>query len=387
MENQKNRRNPFTGKVTRKGMYMNKKRKDLVEKYNRGELDEKESKDAEELIKLYEASKMAISVDEQFKDLERYSGRGVLDFAHKGMKFYEAKKILLIGSSGSGKSTNILNLLAESPNSFATVHVICPQSTFDNEVYSTLRYYCKRAGITVYWSDSDNETPLEFGDADNKEKNGSSKFLHDNTLPMFVIFDDCYRGAKGGWIAEMMGNGFIFWRHRMINTIVCVQTPNYLPSPVALNYSHLFISGNFLDRDIWPKVRMPEPDNLNEAIKDYDENTEDKRHQFYYIKADDSIIHKYVPYKFQDKQQIVRKFKAKLPKGMDEYVDLKKVKDAQKQEEEDDYTVNNQTDYEKREDKKIKQRPDTTQRNLQEEVNKQKQRKYYVFNNFRYYVD
>lgn len=386
MEDQLSRKNPFTGKKTRKGMYMTKERKKLLDQYHRGELDDKESLDAEELMRLYELSKMTTSIEDQVKDLERYSGRGVLDFAHKGMKFYEAKKILLIGSSGSGKSTNILNLLAESPNSFSVIHVICPQSTFDNEVYTTLRYYCKKAGITVYWSDSDNEAPLEFGDADKKDKRGSSLFLHDNTLPMFVIFDDCYRGAKGGWIAELMSNAFIFWRHRMINTIVCLQTPNYLPSPVALNYSHLFISGNFLERDIWSKVRMAPPDNLEDAIHDYDA-TSDKRHQFYYIKQDDSTIHKYIPYKFKDRNQIERKFKAKLPKGINEVVDLRKDKGRSSGLNVDQLEPVSQSDYEKREDAKIKTRPDTTERNLKQDLAAQKQRKYYVFNNFKYYID
>ena len=378
--------NPFTGKKRRKGPYITKKRRDQIDKYNKGELNDKDARDVEELMRLYEISKMRTPIEDQVKDLQRKTGRGVLDYAYKGMKFYESKKILLIGSSGSGKSTNILNLLCESPNSFSTIHVICPQSTIDNEVYTTLRYYCKHAGITVYWSDSDTDEPLQFGNAEIKEKNGSSKFLHDNTLPMYVIFDDCYRGNKGGWISEAMSNAFIFWRHRMINTIVCLQSPNYMPSPVALNYSHLFMSGNFLEKEgVWSKVKMAVPDNIDDAVEDYN-NTPDKRHQFYYIKADDSILHKYVPYKYSSKQQIIQKFKYKLPRGIDETIDIKRIRDAEKTAEEDDIAVTDQETYEKKQEQEIKKRPDTSIRNIQQEKQEEKKRKYYMFNGFKHYL-
>ena len=95
--------NPFTGKRSSKGLYMTKKRKELLERYNNDNVTDKEAQQVESLMKLYELSKMKTSVDEQFKDLKRSYGRGVLEFSYKGIGYYNAKKIILLGSSGSGK--------------------------------------------------------------------------------------------------------------------------------------------------------------------------------------------------------------------------------------------------------------------------------------------
>ena len=120
---------------------------------------------------------------------------------------------------------------------------------------------------------------------------------------------------------------------------------------------------------------------VNDAVEDYN-NTPDKRHQFYYIKADDSILHKYVPYKYSSKQQIIQKFKYKLPKGIDETIDIKKIRDAEKTAEEDDIAVTDQETYEKKQEQEIKKRPDTSIRNIQQERQEEKKRKYYVFFSF-----
>lgn len=376
--------NPFTGKRSKKGIYMTKKRKELLERYNNDNVSAKESQQVESLMKLYELSKMKTSVDEQFKDLKRSYGRGVLEFSFKGVGYYNAKKIILLGSSGSGKSTQVLNMLAESPNAFECVHVICPESTINNEVYTTLRYYCNQANILFYWSDSDSPEKLEFGDANEKDKRGSSKYLYDNNLGMFIIFDDTYKDNKSTWVKELMSDCFIKYRHRLINTIVCLQSPNYTPSTVALNFSHLFISGNFLERNIWSKYKMVPPDNLKEAIEDYN-NTQDKRHQFYYIKNDDCEIHKYIPYSFANRQQIINKFRQKLPKGINDVSDIK----AHKKDDEDDeeIMVTDQTSYEQKQQKEIKNRPDTLERNIKSDLKKKNENKpYYIFNGHKLYL-
>ena len=375
--------NPFTGKRSNKGIYMTKKRKELLERYNNDNVSDKEAQQVESLMKLYELSKMKTSVDEQFKDLKRSYGRGVLEFSYKGVGYYNAKKIILLGSSGSGKSTQVLNILAESPNAFECVHVICPESTINNEVYTTLRYYCNQSGILFYWSDSDSPEKLEFGDANEKDKRGSSKYLYDNNLGMFIVFDDTYKDNKSSWVKILMSDCFIKYRHRLINTIVCLQSPNYTPSTVALNFSHLFISGNFLERDIWSKYKMVPPDNLKEAIEDYN-NTQDKRHQFYYIKNDDCVIHKYIPYQFCNRQQIINKFKQKLPKGINDVSDIKAHK---KDEDDEEIVVTDQTSYEQKQEKEIKNRPDTLERNIKSDLNKNNKNKpYYLFNGHKLYL-
>ena len=50
MEDQLNCTNPFTGKKRRKGVYITKKRRDQIDKYNKGELNDKEARDVEVLV-------------------------------------------------------------------------------------------------------------------------------------------------------------------------------------------------------------------------------------------------------------------------------------------------------------------------------------------------
>ena len=60
--------NLFTGKRSQKGLYMTKKRKELLERYCNDNVSEKESQQVESLMKLYELSKMKTSGDEQWRD-------------------------------------------------------------------------------------------------------------------------------------------------------------------------------------------------------------------------------------------------------------------------------------------------------------------------------
>ena len=389
--------NAFTGRQITKGVYMTNKRKKLIEKYNSGQTTAEESEKAEELMRLFEMSKQAKSIDEQFKDVTRASSRGVLDFPASGLSYYNAIKVLIIGSSGSGKSTNVLNLLLESPNSYEAIHIICPESSFNNETYTTLRYYCGKAGIKFYWSDSDNDTPLEFGNADEKDNRGSSKFLHNNKLPMFIVFDDVYKGSKSSWISQLMSDCFIKFRHRMINTIVCQQTANWIQSSVVLNWSHLFISGNFLSREgIWQRLRIPVPENIAEMNQHYNQCS-DKRHQFYYLKMDDSYLHAYTPYKFQSANQIITKFRYKLPKGIKniDNVDMKQAREQQAEQAEEESIILEPQTYDNKDDISKVYRDGISQqkKNVQQLARFQQQngiqkdkRKYIIRNGYKFFV-
>ena len=389
--------NPFTGRQITKGVYMTNKRKKLIENYNSGQTTAEESEKVEELMRLFEMSKQAKSIDEQFTDVTRASSRGVLDFPASGMSYYNAIKILLIGSSGSGKSTNVLNLLLESPNSYEAIHLICPESSYNNETYTTLRYYCGKAGIKFYWSDSDSDIPLEFGNADEKDNRGSSKFLHNNKLPMFVIFDDCYKGNKSSWITELMSECFIKLRHRMINTIICQQSPNYIQSSVILNWSHLFISGNFLNREgIWDRLKIPTPENIAEMNQHYNQCA-DKRHQFYFIKMDDCYLKPYTPYKFQSATQITTKFRYKLPKGIKDInkVDINKAREQQSDQADEESIILEPQTYDNKEDisKVYKDGISQQKKNVQQLARFQQQngvqkdkRKYIIRNGYKFFV-
>ena len=128
---------------------------------------------------------------------------------------------------------------------------------------------------------------------------------------------------------------------------------------------------------------MVSTDNLKEAIEDQN-NTQDKRHQFYYIKNDDCIIHKYIPYSFANRQQIINKFKQKLPKGINDVSDIKAHK---KEEDDEEIIVTDQTSYEQKQEKEIKNRPDTLERNIKSDLNKNNKNKpYYLFNGHKLYV-
>ena len=389
--------NSFTGKQTTRKPYMTQKRKKLIERYENGLTDDQESQKVEELMRLFELSKQSKKIEEQFNDVTRQASRGVLDFPASGMSYYNAIKILLIGSSGSGKSTNVLNLLLESPNSYEAIHLICPESSYNNETYTTLRFYCGKAGIKFFWSDSDSDVPLEFGNASEKDNRGSSKFLHDNKLPMFVIFDDCYKGNKSSWITELMSECFIKLRHRMINTVISQQSANYIQSSVVLNWSHLFISGNFLTREgIWDRLKIPTPENLAEMNQHYQQCV-DKRHQFYFIKMDDCFLKPYTPYKFQSSSQITTKFKYKLPKGVKEVekVDITKVREKQADQADEESAILEPQTYDEKQDisKVYKDSSSQQSNNIKQlarfnktnDVQKDK-RKYIIRNGYKFFV-
>ena len=80
-------------------------------------------------------------------------------------------------------------------------------------------------------------------------------------------------------------------------------------------------------------------------------NAQDKRHQFYMIKSDDSYLKPYIPYRFTSRNQIIQKFKYKLPKGITEAqaLNMKKVRDEQQEQEEED-TIQDPTTYDPRSD-------------------------------------
>ena len=66
---------------------------------------------------------------------------------------------------------------------------------------------------------------------------------------------------------------------------------------------------------------------------------------------------------------------------------MKTIRKSQKeQEEEEEINITNQETYEKMQDREIKNRPDTTLRNIQQVVNEEKKKKYYVFNGFKHYI-
>jgi len=393
-----NHTNPLSGRRTTKSLYLTKKRKNLIDKVNNGEGTIDDQKRVEELVKIYEMSKNIKPIEDQFRDVSRCAGsKGILSFAHSGVKYFNALKVLIIGSSGSGKSTNVLNLLAESTVPYRAVHVISPISTISNEVYTTLKYYLEKAGIAFFFTDSDQITEdMKFGDASIVDSNGSSRFLTD-IKPSFLIFDDILRSnSKNNPVYDLMCDSAVKFRHRLVSSMYCLQSASFIPSAVSLNYSHLFISGNFLAKDsVWDRLKTAPPDNLDEMISHYN-TLQDKRHAFYYMKMDDSILHYYTPYKFVHKQQIITKFKYKIPRGDFSTIDKHKS-DHEESESEDIDVVDDATYKKKAADKinkdkitftgeKIKEEGKRIDKIKQEQNTQKKKKKYVLYNNIKYYL-
>ena len=186
-------------------------------------------------------------------------------------------------------------------------------------------------------------------------------------------------------------------RHRMINTIICQQSPNYIQSSVILNWSHLFISGNFLSREgIWDRLRIPTPENIAEMNQHYNQCA-DKRHQFYFIKMDDCYLKPYIPYKFQSATQITTKFKYKLPKGIKniDNVDMKKAREQQSDQADEESVILEPQTYDNKEDisKVYKDGLSQQKKNVQQLARFQQQngiqkdkRKYIIRNGYKFFV-
>ena len=83
------------------------------------------------------------------------------------------------------------------------------------------------------------------------------------------------------------------------------------------------------------------------------------------------------------RQQIINKFKQKLPKGINDVSDIK----HKKEEDDEEIVVTDQTSYEQKQEKEIKNRPDTLERNIKSDLNKNNKNKpYYLFNGHKLYL-
>lgn len=316
--------NPFDKKArVRDYLYNTKRRQEILSKVNNDEMLNELDKNvlARYNKKIAELDKCA-SEKEQFKDLDRAVGKGVMSFKWKGSEYYNAIKAIILGESGAGKSYLMTSLLFEINNSFESITLFSPESTYQNECYQCIVELCDSIGMKFFWVDScqkdfdiHNYVPEPSINDDH-----SCNELYDNTFGSIWIFDDIYNShTRSSWIQKLYSEAFIRLRHRRINTFVLLQGASYLDSELVNNYSHVFMSSAFVNKgeEMFKKLHTELPENMGdvmESIKQKDTST--AKHTFWYFKNGETHLQEYIPLNFSSKAQIKQKLKFKLPKPL-----------------------------------------------------------------------
>lgn len=311
--------NPFDGKKrTVPRPYLSGRRKEVLEKVNNNwELDSNDKVVLERYKKRIDQYDKQENFEDSFKDVSRAEGRGMLDFDFGGQAYYNAIKCLILAESGAGKSTLMCNLLFEIPLSFESIVLFCPESTYLNECYQSLKHVCENVGLKLFWIDSSLKECPEWSEEPEINENGSAQQIYQNTFGSIWIFDDIYNSHKRNtWIQQLYSEAFIRYRHMKISTYILLQGMSYLDSELVNNYSHIFLSSGFLSKpDIWAKTHSQEPENLEE-MKQILETSPSPKHEFFYFKMGDTTLKHYVPLKFQSKHQVYNKMRFKVPKPL-----------------------------------------------------------------------
>lgn len=340
--------NPFTKKVNTKlskqtidflnKTLNNKSTAQTVQKMSDDEID----KLKRELGKFDIPSK---SVDEQLSDLTRVKddlGCMAFDFG-AGEPTYKNELVLFLAKSKSGKSYTTNNLIIELPQSFSAVTVFTGTQSYNNIATQTLKKMCEAANIDFFWfNTNDVKQPVDFcKEGTNIEdykkdinEDGSVKTVWKNDFGSVFVFDDLQNVPTDSPIFHFINDMAIFSRHYKINVFINYQSFTRISSKILDNMTKVFICHDYLSRlDMFPKLRIEEPPNLQECINDPNPA------RFYYI-DDDGLLVPYYNYQYSSKQQIINKLKAKTPVGLtkrkEAYQEKKKRLDELKKKEEEE---------------------------------------------------
>ena len=116
-------------------------------------------------------------------------------------------------------------------------------------------------------------------------------------------------------------------RHRKTSCFIAFQGFSRLSNKIIDNSTRIFLFYDILGReDLWKKMKIPPPTNLNQVLKDIEQGTHTR---WYYL--DDSNLEEYLPYDIASKQQAVNKMKSKLPKAITDERKRKEVEAKQKE--------------------------------------------------------
>lgn len=323
--------NPFNYQSQYRPMYNTKRRQEVIDKVNNNEeLSKIDSLVLDNYNKRLQILDTCASEKEQYSNLIRNPGKGIMNFKWKGSEYYNAIKAIILGESGAGKSYLMTSLLFEIPNSFESITLFAPESTYQNECYQCIQELCESVGIKFFWIDT---TKKDF-DIHNYvaepeiNEDYSSNSLYDNTFGSLWIFDDIYNShCRNSWIQKLYSEAFIRLRHRRINTFVLLQGASYLDSELVNNFSHIFMSSAFVNKgeEMFRKLHCEMPENFSETIEIIkSKDPSDAKHTFWFFKNGESLLKEYIPYEFKSKTQVKQKMMYKLPKP------LRKIKNAEK---------------------------------------------------------
>jgi len=323
-------RNPFSKKITTR-MIKSKKQimNSMISEINNNIQQIKGSDNDPELLKqfnrllneLKEYDKPEDPIEIQLKDLKQTDKTmGINDFEWNlnDNKIYNNQFVLELGPSRSGKSVLTNQLIGELPVSFDKLVLFMPPDSFRNTSPQILQHVCKRAGIKTQWVDTSNEC-LEIEYTDSEEQafsdlnpNGSCKYIYNNPLYGSVwVIDDCYT-CRSPAILNLIDEMAVKGRHSKRNIFINFQGFTKLSNKIIDNVTKIFIHQSFVGRDdIWRKLKMAPPENLQEVISDINSGFGTR---WYYI--DDIYLQPYTPYQYANQAQVIEKFKAKLPKNL-----------------------------------------------------------------------
>ena len=218
-------------------------------------------------------------------------GCGVLDFKYgkSHHKTYEAKFILIIARTFSGKSFLTVNLLCtmDLNNKYKQISLFCPDASNKNECYTSLRDICEHVGIEYKWYDSVDD---KFKKIKTVDELVSTYRLPDHN---FIVLDDIYPLSRftKQLIVSILSKG----RHYKQNAIICLQSHNDVTNQSILSQvSHFFINSQILKRDpeFLPTKLKILPSNLDDILSSQ-QYMEDP-HQFFMLKqgCDELIVWK-----------------------------------------------------------------------------------------------
>lgn len=267
-------------------------------------------------------------VEQLLSDLNRsFDSAGPMAFNWGGNKTFRNSQVLVLGASKSGKSVLINSLILELNQSFTYVCIFTGKSSFENTAAQCLKSMTEQAGLNFSWYNTDKNEPIEFSEEgltfdEYKQKytndDGSVSKIYNNPFPSVFLLEDLYTKSVDSHIFKFIEDMSIKSRHQKISFFINYQSYTRLSSKILDNLTKIFIHKDFLSRqDLWKKLRIIEPSNLNEVLSEpYEQQT-----RFYYL--EDDMLLPYNSYEYLNKGQVIKKMRSKASVG---FIDKKKKK-------------------------------------------------------------
>ena len=323
--------NPFNKKINNKlsktaNTFCNKILKPEENKTKKIKESQKNIDEIKQSLEKYDVP--VTDVETLLSDLNRVKdSKGPMEFSWPGRKTFQNQQVLVLGASKCGKSVLINSLTLELDVPFTYVVVFTGKSSYENEACQCLKNMTEQAGLQFSFFNTDVDRPIEYCEEglsfeDYKKKyteddNSVSK-IYKNSFPSVYLFEDLFSKPVDSHIFKFIEDMSIKSRHDKISFFINYQSYTRLSSKILDNLTKLFIHKDFLPRqDLWRKLRINEPSNLNEVLSEpYEQQT-----RFYYL--EDDILLPYNAYEYLNKNQVIKKMKSKASVG---FINPKKKK-------------------------------------------------------------